>query len=250
MEAQIAAIASKLDVICGKLQKMDIIETKLEQVESALCKLKNENTFVREELAAARSEIAKKDTIISTLTDQVNRLDQSVRSNSIRVLGLPITAQTPQADIVKIVFDQVVNPCIEAAKQSGDFPAMYVPFPSLLIDTAFAIPARKNTSPAVIVKFSSQSTRNIVFKHKKNALPQTKDPGSNRMRNKYSVYEDLSPANHGLFQQFAKDQRVKSAWSFNGQVRFRTHDSDTVYKVKSLHDTYESLVPTPASMTS
>jgi hypothetical protein len=237
-----ADIVSKLDVICGKLQKMDIIEAKLEQVENALCELKHENTFIREELASARRESAEKDKIIASLSDQVNRLDQAARSNSIRILGLPVTAQTPPSDISKIVFEQIVHPCIESAKQSGDFPPMYVPFPSLLIDAAFAIPSKQNSNSPVIVKFSNVTTCNIIFKHKKNALPQVKDPSNNRMRNKFAIYEDLSPGNFALFQLFAKDSRVRSTWSFNGQVRFKTHDSDTMYRVKSSSDTYESLV--------
>jgi len=247
MEAQIADIASKLDVICGKLQKMDAIESKLEQVENALCELKHENTFVREELAAARSESAKKDAIIAGLTDQVNRLDQNSRANSICVIGLPVTPQTPQAEIEKIVFEQVVHPCLEQAKKTGDLPSIHAPFPGLLIDAAFAIPSKKNTSMPVIVKFANSSTRTLVFRHKKNALPQIKDPATSKIRSKFAIYEDLSPVNHGILQQFAKDTRVRSAWSYNGQVRFKIHNSETMYRVKSLSDTYESLVSSHSS---
>ena len=242
MEAQIADIASKLDAICGKLQKMDTIEAKLEQMESVLCELKHENTYIREELATVRCESAKKDKIIDGLTDQVNRIDQASRANSVRILGLPITPQSSPTDILKIVFEQVVNPCLDSAKQSGDIPSMVVPFPNLLIDNAFSIPSRNNTSLPVIVKFANLTTRNLVFKHKKNALPQVKDPSTSKMRSKFTIYEDLSPTNHSLLQRFSKDSRVKSAWTYNGQVRFRTHTSENMYRVKSLGDTYESLV--------
>jgi hypothetical protein len=247
MEAQIANISSKLDSICNKLQKMDVIESKLEQVENALCELKHDNTLIREELALARGENVKKDKLIADLSAQVNRLDQASRANSIRVIGLPVTMQTSPADIVKIVFENVVNPCLESAKKAGEFPSMYVPFPDLLIDSAFSIPSKANSSTPVIVKFSSTSIRNIVFRHKKSALPQVKDPASNRTRNKYSVYEDLSPANHATLQRFAKDSRVKSTWSYNGQVRFKVHNNDTMYRVKSSSDTYEDLVSSASS---
>ena len=129
MEVQITSISNKLDAICNKLQKMDVIESKLEQVENALCELKHDNTIVREELASVRSEITMRDKTIADLSAQVNRLDQSARSNSIRVIGLPVNQQTPPADIIKIVFDHVVSPCIEAAKKAGEFPPTYVPFP-------------------------------------------------------------------------------------------------------------------------
>jgi len=244
MEAQIASISSKLDAICSKLQKMDVIETRLEQMENILCELKHENTLVRDELASARSESAKKDKVIADLSAQVNRLDQASRSNSIRVIGLPVTQHTSPADIKKTVFENIVNPCLESAKRAGEFPAMYVPFPDLLIDSAFSIPSKSTSNSPVIVKFSSASIRNIIFRHKKAALPQIKDPASNRMRGKYAVYEDLSSINNATLQRFAKDTRVRSTWSFNGQVRFKVHDSDTMYRVKSPTDTYEDLVST------
>ena len=79
-----------------------------------------------------------------------------------------------------------------------------------------------------------------------------KDTAANRERSKYSVFEDLSPANHSIFRAFADDKkRVKSVWSYGGQIRFKTHDNDTIYKVRSMTDTYESLVkPTRSTPTS
>jgi len=247
MEAQITAISNKLDTICGKLQKMDVIESKLDQLENALCELKHENTYIREELAAARGEIIKKDELIANLSNQVNRLDQNARSNSIRILGLPITPQTSPSDVGQLVFDQIVKPCLDSAKNAGELPSMIVPFPGHLIDNAFAIPSKNNTSMPVIVKFANQTTRNMVFRHKKSALPQVKDPANNRMRSKFAIFEDLSPANFNLLQQFSKDSRVRSAWTYNGQVRFKTSDSETMYRVKSLSDTFESIVPSSTS---
>jgi hypothetical protein len=242
MEAQMNEISSKLSDICSKLNKMDLIESRLEKVENALCELKHENTAVREELASARHELEKKDKLISNLSEQVNRLDQNARQNSIRVIGLPVNANTPANDISKIVFSEIVSPCLEAAKAAGELPAVLVPNPSFLIDTAFAIPFKKTSQSTVIVKFSSIHTRNTIFRFKKAALPKVTDPNSNRQRGKYSIYEDLSPANHAHFHSFSSDSRVKSTWSFNGQIRFKSHDSETVHKVRSLSDTFESLV--------
>ena len=79
------------------------------------------------------------------------------------------------------------------------------------------------------------------------ALPQIRDAGSNKQRNKYAVFEDLTTTNHNIFHSFASDSRVKSAWTYNGQVRFRTHDSDTIYKVRNLADTFDSLVKSAKS---
>ncbi|MFN9943736.1 MAG: hypothetical protein ACK56I_30105, partial [bacterium] len=70
---------------------------------------------------------------------------------------------------------------------------------------------------------------------------------SNRVLPKYSIYEDLTAANHTLLRSFADDPRVKSAWSFGGQVRFKPHHEDRVYKVSSLQDTYDKLVTSQAN---
>jgi len=242
MDAQIKEISTKLSDICEQLSKIDRIESRLERVETALCELKHENTAVREELASARFELEKKDKIISTLSEQVNRLDQSARQTSLRIMGLPINASTPPADVPKIVFAEIVAPCLEAARAAGEHPTIVVPYPSFLIDSAFTIPSKKNSQPTVIVKLSSVFTRNTIFRYKKTALPKIQDAGSNKQRNKYAVFEDLSPMNHNIFHSFASDSRVKSTWTYNGQVRFKTHDSDTIYKVRNQADTYDSLV--------
>ncbi len=38
-------------------------------------------------------------------------------------------------------------------------------------------------------------------------------------------------------------------WSFSGQIRFKTHSADTVYKVTSLSDTFDKLVKPFPSIT-
>ena len=233
-------ISAKLSEICDKLGKMDMIESRLERVESVLCELKHENTALREELASARHEIVNKDKIISNLSEQVNRLDQNARLTTIRVIGLPVSANTPSVDLMKIVFTEIVAPCLEAAKASGVIPPAAIQYPSLFIDSAFVIPSKKKSQPTVIVKLSTLHTRNIIFRFKKDALPRISE--GNRQRNKYAIYEDLSPTTHAVLTTFAADSRVKSVWSYNGQIRFKTHDSETVHKVRHHTDTFDSIV--------
>jgi len=100
----------------------------------------------------------------------------------------------------------------------------------------------------VIVKFSNLSTRNLIFRHKKAALPQVRDLASNKVRPRYSIYEDLTPANHAHLRALSADPRIKSIWSFNGQIRFKPHDSEDIVKVRSLSDTFDSLVKQSSSM--
>jgi cell division septum initiation protein DivIVA len=235
MEARLANMDARLEFICGKLEQMNVLEAKLTN-------LQQENTVLRQEVASLRSDIEKKDDRIATLSEQVNRLDQAARATSVRIFGLDVNTSTSQADLRSAVFTNIIHPILEVAKENGDVPTTAHPHPHLLIDNVFVLPAKKNTPPPVILKLSSQYLRNLIFLHKKNALPKLTDMTTNKQRNKFSIYEDLSPANYAVFRTFADDQRVRSVWSYSGQIRFKVHDSEQVYKVKNLQDSFDSLV--------
>jgi hypothetical protein len=99
----------------------------------------------------------------------------------------------------------------------------------------------------VVIKLSNLTTRNLIFRHKKTALPHDRDLASNKVRPRYSIYEDLTPANHAHLRSLSADPRVKSIWSYNGQIRFKHHESEDIVKVRALSDTFDSLVkPTNA----
>jgi len=244
MEAYMKSVNDKLEEICGTLKKMDTIET-------ALNSLVKENAVLREDMAVIKKDNAKKDEAILQLTEHCNKLDQAARSTTLRIIGLPVTALTTHADLMKTVYKEILQPILVAAKASGEIPEAAQAIPHYMIDNVFCIPSKSGTPTPVILKLSSQFMRSLIFRYKKTALPVFKD-NSNRERSKYSVFEDLSPANHAIFRSFADDKkRVKSVWSFGGQIRFKTHDSETVYKVKSITDSYDTLVKptrsTPAS---
>jgi hypothetical protein len=227
METKLAAINSRLEFICGKLEQMKVLEAKLTN-------LQQENTALRQEVS--------QDDHITALTDQVNRLDQAARSTSVRIFGLDVTTTTSSTDLRAAVYNNIIQPILETAKENGDIPSSALPHPHLLIDNVFVLPTKKNTPPPVILKLSSQYIRNLIFIHKKAALPKTLDLNSNKQRNRFSIYEDPSPCNYAIFRAFSDDPRVRSVWSYSGQVRFKVHDCETVYKVKSAQDTFDSLV--------
>jgi hypothetical protein len=231
---QNANINSKLETLCGILPKIEEIDSKIQSLMS--------------ENAALRKEVADRDSKIDHLTSQVNKMDQASRASSLRILGLPITSSTPQSAIPEIVHKAIILPCLEAAIAKGEISAQFASLPPhLIISNVFSLPAKKdNPSSPVILKLSSELVRGIIFRHKKDSLPKLTDLSSNRVRNQFSVFEDLSPHNHSIFRVFAEDPRVRSAWTYSGQVRFKIHDSETIYKVKEATDTYDSIVVRPA----
>jgi len=229
-------INSKLEMLCGLLPKVEEIDTKIQSLMS--------------ENVALRRDIAARDVKIEQLTSHVNKLDQAARATSLRILGLPIAASTPSAAIPEIVYKEIVRPCLEAAIAKDEISAQLLALPyQLIIANVFSLPAKKdNPSCPVILKLSSELLRNVIFRHKKDSLPKLTDLSSNRVRNQYSVFEDLSPSNHAAFRTFSEDPRVKSAWTYSGQIRFKTHDSETIYKVKNSSDTFDSIVVRPAHL--
>jgi regulator of replication initiation timing len=236
MEAQLATLNATLGQICSKLDTM----------ERAIHELRVENSAVREELAAARITITQKDETIRQLTENVNRIDQASRVNTLRIFGLPITNSTPTASIPNIVFKEIIAPVLTHAIEAGDLPATPPLLPHLVIDTAFSLPAKNNSACPVLVKLASSHIRQLIFRHKKSALPTIQDLTTKKTRSKFAIFEDLTSANHAQFRALSSDPRVKSIWSFNGQIRLKSHSSDTILKVRSLSDTFDTLSQTPS----
>ncbi len=160
---QNAHINNKLEMLCGLLPKVEEISSKIQS-------LSTEN-------AALRQDIAARDAKIDQLTSHVNKLDQASRATSLRILGLPITSATPSSAVPEIAYKEVIVPCIEAAIANGDISAQLSAFPlHLIVSNAFALPAKKDQpSCPVILKLSSELIRNIIFRHKKDALSKFTD---------------------------------------------------------------------------
>jgi hypothetical protein len=93
MEESLAQLHAKFDSFGSQLAKIDTIE-------------KSISTLIAEN-AAFREEIREKDKIIDQLTERVNKLDQSLRSNSNRIQGIPITSATAASQVPGIVFKAV-----------------------------------------------------------------------------------------------------------------------------------------------
>jgi hypothetical protein len=227
----LSIIMAKLDIMGAQLTAQ---LAKSEQLETSI-------TNLRADMAVVVNASAKKDEIISRHTEQINNCEQALRSTSIRILGLPVKKDDNAMSILNTVYDTILHPVLVAAEQKGELDA---PFPSrrFLIDSAFAIPAKNPASCPVIVKFSSAFVRNLVFSYKNDSLPKMPDPISHRMRPKFAIYEDLTPANFAHLRSLTEDPRTTTIWTFNGMVKFRVKDSEVIYRSRSLTDTVDSIL--------
>jgi hypothetical protein len=220
------------------------------QIGEMLAKQDKQETATNE-LKAQLSEITQQNkdmaTTISHQGERINHCEQALRATSVRIIGLPVTRETPNKDVISCVYNSILLPVLEAAKASGEIDS----FPSqrFLIDSAFTIPSKNTLSSPVIVKLSSTSIKSLLFQYKKEALPSSSEPGAGRQRPKFGIFEDLTPANLAHFRAISEDQRTTAVWTFNGQIKFRIRDSESIYKVRSLTDTVDSLTKTSLSAT-
>jgi hypothetical protein len=143
-----AEIHAKLDLLCATMTSIDAT---VKSLDSAVKSLVLEN-------AAIRAEMATKDDKIQSLTDHCNRLDQQLRSSSLRIIGLYVTTQSSPANIHNAVYKEILLPVLKEAQEAGDI-TNTTSLPShFLIANSFAIPAKKNTAKStVIVKLHSEA---------------------------------------------------------------------------------------------
>ncbi len=227
MEAAITAINNKLDLMCSKLDKLDTMENELKEA--------------RGEIAALRSELIQRDKKIAEITNQLNHLDQQSRCNTIRIVGLPVQANTPQADVIDKAYNLLLKPILQGAVNAGDIPELPTPF--MLVDTAFTIPSKNPSSSTVIIKLSHSRLRAAIFKYKKEHAPRGPVPHlNNKILPTLAIYEDLTKTNSAYLRNLSSDDRVSAAWTYGGQIRFRLHTSERTLRVKSTSDTIESLL--------
>jgi len=225
MEAGFAALSAKLDHMDEKLNRITILESEILQL--------------REDLSTVIADNARKDAIITKQEERINACEQALRSNSIRIIGLPVTATTTTEEMTNMVYTSILCPILQLAKSNGEIENF--PTARFAIDSIFSIPAKKGSTCPVIVRLSSLYLRNTIFRNKKEALPTKPDPQTHTIRPVYQIYEDLTPSNYLRLRAFADHSAVKAAWTYNGQVRFRLKEGEEIYRVKNPSDTVESL---------
>ena len=232
MDAAVNTIMAKLEAMTTQ---MTAHYSKIETLEAAVVGL-------RADLAASVQNNIKKDEIITKQQDQINTCEQSIRSSSLRILGLPLVKDSPASTILNTVFDLVVQPILEHAKLRGDLEGY--PSRRFIIESAFCIPAKNPASCPVIVKLSSSFIRSLIFQYKNDVLPKSPDATTKRIRYTFAIYEDLTSANFAHMRTLSEDTRTTSIWTYNGQIKFRTKDTDNIYRVRSLTDTVDSILKT------
>lgn len=228
-EVTMKDLLTELTAIRQKLEKVEGLETKIDQLTTKLDAMNAENIKLKQ--------------TIEELQVGLDAVERHQRSWSVRVLNIPLTTEEerdPRHTMEK-VYSVLFQPILEGARESGEI--REVPSCEQLLETAHVLPGRPGSSKPVIVRFTKRGFKSLCFRYRKNYAPTACARGDpDRERQSYPFFDDLTrTAAHKLAEIKASD-RVQSAWTINGQIRYKLKDSNTVKKVKSVFDSLETIL--------
>jgi hypothetical protein len=244
-------------VASGSGRPMEELQEEMNEKLSALMEevksLSADLRTVKRENEQLRQTINNQEDVIADLRNEMNDRELHARSWSIRALNIPIPPgkETDNGAVMAAVYRELVVPILEGAKASGEITA--VPPCHSVIEIAHILPGKGGKKP-IIIRFLSRYWRSLLFKYRKDfaprdgAAPSSATPpagaaaDSRRPRMCYPFYEDLTRATFKQLMSIQQHERVVSAWTVSGVVRFKIQNSETVYKVSSIYDKVEDFI--------
>jgi len=235
------------------LQKLSAIQERLDSVEKLLAASQAENAELKSVNTELSKSILEKNSIINSLRQKQNNLEQYNRSWSIRIAGIQLQNEEASNPILVMrqVYDKALLPILKGAVDRGLLHS--VPQCEQLLETAHILPARNDSKPKpVIARFYSRNMRNLMFQLKKDFAPKAGDPPPQTAtstapqhknpRLKYPFFEDLTKVNFQLLKALTDDQRTGAVWSINGVIKFKMANSTEVRKVSNVFDSVDDIL--------
>ena len=222
-------------------EKLSCLMEKMENMEKLLTTTQAENLKLGEVVKNQAEEIIY-------LKDRINDREQYARSWSIRCLNIPLDKERESDTryVMQQVYDVLLKPILNGAVENDEIPA--VPSCDNLIEMAHILPAKKDSNKPVIVRFYSRFMRSLVFRHRKNFAPREEKAavpqgGANKVpRMLYSFFEDLSKETYAKLTEIKREPEVQSAWTVSGSIRFKIKNSEQIFKVQSLSESFADIV--------
>ena len=226
--------------------KLTALMAKFEAVEASLAAVIKDNIKLKETVAGQAVEIAE-------LRNSLNERERYARNWSLRALNIPVPKESESDTrvVMKAVYDNLLHPILEGARARGDI--SHVPDCDALLETAHILPGKDEGHKPVITRFYSRYWRNLVFRNRKEFAPResisttsnnTRSSASKVSRMKFPFFEDLTRATFQKLSAIKQQDGVTSAWTVNGSIRFKLRDNNTIYRVSSLHETFEDIINT------
>jgi hypothetical protein len=204
-------------------------------------------------LVDSQAKVAILETKVTSLEKEVKRLkessndrDQATKSCSLRLFGYATSEEETASDGGRVfqnkLYDKIIKPCFNAAKANRELQT--VPQFSTAINKIYRVGKSTHIArPApIIITFASETFRMAVLKNKRTSLPtplvSERDAGIRR----YMLVEDLTPANYNMLKQLHNCDEIEKVWSIEGRIRFKKCGQNTVYKVKSVFDSVDTIL--------
>ena len=206
----ILAILMETKAICEQNQR-EIVTLK-----EKIISLEKENNTVKRELRVAK--------------DSTNRYELATRFLTVRVLGLPVSAEERAATspedrnkaAVKNAYDKILKPILSVAKAKGHLEV--VPQLKTTIEEGFRINSNAKDKrgvpypPPLILRFTHKSYRTAVFLFKREAFNPSGGASSDNLN--FFIVEDLTIPTLNKMKELRDDERVEKVWTTKGMIRY------------------------------
>jgi hypothetical protein len=222
---------------------------KLNDLMDEIKSMANTIRTVKEKNEALEHKVACQEEVIADLKNQLNDKELYARSWSVRFLNIkpPAGKETDNRSVMDALYNQLLHPILLGAQAKGDITT--IPSCDTLLEIAHILPSKWPNKP-VIARFHSRFWKGLIFKHRKEFAPREEHPASTNTRSqarattrmRYPFYEHLTSTTFRQLKEIQHHQDVHSAWTVGGVIKFRSKNSDTIYKVSSIFDTVDSIL--------
>jgi len=159
---------------------------------------------------------------LNVFEEKINEREQHSRNSSIRIFGYKLDAETSR-DLMKTcesVYSSVLRPILQIAIKNKVLESM--PTINELIEYGHMLPARKDkdgvTQPCpIIIRFQSRLHRLLIFRFKKQYLPNN--------RREVSIVDDLTAKNVAKLRELKNNATIDRAWSTARKLFYTLKDS-------------------------
>ena len=206
---------------------LDSVWNKLEQLEEEIKKVKQENSYLKNNVKKNKKEMEIQLEYIHAMKIDLNRLNQYGRRENIEISGIPSTVGDHELEneVIKILHKMGLSS----------------------LDHYGIVGCHR------IGKRDRQGNRNTIvrFLHRKDAIFILKNKRNTRLCNELGYYklnitENLCPAFKSIFEEMKELKNIGSiakVWTYNGHINYKITDSDqekprVIYHDSELSDFY------------
>ena len=245
IEASIQTILKDLADIKCKLNKVDSIEEKFENLQRALEKASSENASLKKENEKLKTEIAANQKQLLSLQGSADSVERHQRSWSVRIQAVPLTIaeERDMGLTMQKVHKLVFEPILKGALNSGAIKS--IPDFEQLLESAHVLPGKSGSAKPIIARFRSRYWKNLCFKHRKEHATRSTPAPAHRKDGRpgggdgnpggakycFPFCDDLTKPAFSKLLEIQADPTVQSCWSINGSLRFKLKNSTSVRKV-------------------